>query len=106
MEKEKQVLLTWDGNWADEMDISGFAIVSESRWLKHKSDLENKTNRFYFYVGTNEEIEYSNGKELLREIEVKYVTEDEAKVVNKLFGGEFGFTHFLEIDEDDEEDED
>lgn len=97
MEKEKQVLLTWDSNWADEMDISGFAVVSESFWLNLKSDLENKTSSFYFYIGTNEELEYENGKELLSEIEVKYLTEDEAGVVKKLFGGEFGFTHFLKL---------
>lgn len=31
MENQK-VLLTWNTNWADEMDISGFIIITQEEW--------------------------------------------------------------------------
>jgi hypothetical protein len=102
METEK-VLVQWDSNWGDEMDIEGFSILTKSAWEDYKKMLENK-GRFYIYVGTNEEIDYNNGNQLLKEISVKDITEDEAKIIIKLFGGAGGFRQFLGLNEDDEDD--
>ena len=33
---EEKVLLQWDTNWADEMDINGFAIMDKSEWEDYK----------------------------------------------------------------------
>jgi hypothetical protein len=103
--KTEKVLLQWDSNWADEMDIYGFSIMNKSEWEAYKKMLANK-GEFYIYVGTNEEIEYSKGQELLNEISVKNITEEESKTIQKFFGGEGGFTNFLGLDEDEDEDED
>ena len=32
-----KVIITWDSNWADEMDISGFSIVSDQEAKELKS---------------------------------------------------------------------
>jgi hypothetical protein len=101
--KTEKVLLQWDSNWADEMDISGFSIMGKSEWEDYKKMLKNK-GRFCICVGTNEEIDYHNGNELLKEISVKNISEDEVKTIQKFFGGEGGFTHFLGLDEDEDED--
>jgi hypothetical protein len=100
------VLLNWEGNWADEMDISGFGIMKREDWEDYKKMLENR-GEFTFCIGTNEEIEYDNGPALLEEIEVRNITEEEYNIIQKLFGGEYGFTDFLEVEEDyDDEDDD
>jgi hypothetical protein len=100
---EEKVLLQWDTNWADEMDINGFAIMDKSEWEDYKKMLKNK-ERFYIYIGTNEEIDYNNGNELLKEISVKNISDDEVKTIRKFFGSEGGFTQFIGLDEDEDED--
>jgi len=103
---KNNVLLEWDGNWADEMDVSGFAVMEKKDWNKYKKFLSNHDKEFTFYIGTNEEIEYENGKELLSEISVTPITDEQCKVIEDLFGGCYGFTHFLEVDNDEDDDDD
>ena len=105
MAEKTTVLLQWDSNWADEMDIYGFSLMDKEDWIEYKNYLQNLKKGFYFYIGSNEGIEYSNGQELLSEITVTEISDREAATVEKLFGGEGGFTDFLTVDED-EEDED
>ena len=93
----EKVLLQWDTNWADEMDIYGFSIMDKSAWEEYKKKLENKGS-FYICVGTNEEIDYNNGEELIKEISVRSISEDEVKTIQKLFGSERGLTQFLYVD--------
>jgi hypothetical protein len=110
MAEKTTVLLQWDSNWADEMDIYGFSLMDKEDWSEYKKYLKERKGGFTFYIGTNEEIEYSNGNELLREITVTEISDKEAATVEKLFGGEGGFTDFLTVEDeeewDDEEDED
>jgi len=106
MSGNKNVLLTWNSNWADEMDIQGFIVTTQSEYDDWKTFLENKKLDFEIYVGTNEGIEYSSGAELLAEVDVEDITSEEMNVVLKMFGTEFGFTEFWnqtpEKDEDEE----
>jgi len=110
MSGNKNVLLTWTTNWADEMDIQGFVVTTESEYEDWKIRMENKKLDFEIYVGTNEGIEYSNGNSLLAEVDVENITSEEMNFILKMFGTEFGFTEFWnnapEEDEEDEEDED
>ena len=104
MAEKTTVLLQWDSNWADEMDIYGFSLMEKADWVEYKKYLHDLKGGFTFYIGTNEEIEYSNGRELLNEITVTEITDKEAATVEKLFGGEGGFTDFLSVEEEDDED--
>jgi len=99
---EQKVLLQWDSNWADEMDISGFVITTEKIWKDYKKELKKK-EEFCIYVGSNEEIDYSDGKELLEEISVTKLSDEEADLISKKIGTSFGFTDFFEIEEEDED---
>jgi hypothetical protein len=103
MAEKTIVLLQWDSNWADEMDIYGFSVMDKQEWEEYAKYLLDRKEGFTFYIGSNEEIEYENGRELLDEITVTEISEREAATVDKLFGGEGGFTDFLGV-EDDEED--
>ena len=87
------VLLKWDSNWADEMDVEGFKIVSKSQFEEWSERMKERRG-FNICIGTNEDIEYSNGRELLSEIKVKPISEDEANVIKKFFGTSGGYSQF------------
>ena len=112
MNKEQKILLSWDTNWADEMDISGFVIISEEKAKTWKEKVKNFKEYFNLCVGTNEEIEYSNGKELYDEVNSRKITQEEASIIEKYLGNSYGYTEFynqlddLEGWEDEEDDDD
>jgi hypothetical protein len=90
------VIVYWSTNWADEMDIEGWAIMEEEDWKKYKKDVRLIKNGFSLFVGTNEEIEYSSGSALLKELHSKKISVDEYKVLMKIIGEEeFGHCDFL-----------
>lgn len=99
-----KVLVTWKANWADEMDIEGFKIYTEADWESYKSELKTMTKKFTIGVGTNEEIDYDHGHELLNQLTVKKLNDDDAKFIKKTFGDEFGFTQFTEAYQEEDED--
>jgi hypothetical protein len=106
----KQYLVTWDANFADEMDISGFVIMIEDEWNEFKDALSKRKKEFSLSIGTNEDIEYENGEELLDELTPYEITEAEVSFLTKTLGDSYGFTAFLRAGEYDEseydEDED
>lgn len=108
MSKE-YVLLKWDSNWSDEMDVSGFSTMLKTDWEKYEKFLESYDSTIEFYIGTNESIGYANGAELLEEIWVEEITVSEYNTIEKFFEGSWGFTEFLEVEEEEygeDEDED
>jgi len=102
----KKVLVKWSDNWADEMDVEGFVILEKEEWESTKKRILSIKEEFTMYIGTNEEIEYANGKDFLTNIEVKSLSPDEEKIINKFFGDSGGFYNFLDVYGNDEEDED
>lgn len=93
--EDQKVLLTWNSNWADEMDISGFVITTKKDWEDFQSEVKERED-FCIYVGTNEEIEYSNGQELLDEISVTELSKEEETLITNKIGNSFGFIEFFE----------
>lgn len=93
---EQLVLVRFNDNWADEMDIVGFQVVTQQEWddfvkLAHKLRYPSET-----YFGTNEFNEYDTVEELLACYEVTEITEDQAQTLENLFGPEvrkYGFGH-------------
>lgn len=84
---KKYYLVTFDFNWADEADFSGFAIYTEEQW-KVIEELRNKIKddkRITLCFGTNEDQEYS-GKDFKEFFEPIEITEEEAQVFFKYFG--------------------
>jgi hypothetical protein len=91
----QKVIMQWSTNWADEMYIEGFVItnkIESDRWLERISNIRN---RFKIYVGTNEDIDYRNGNELIREVTITEISENEANTIIKFFGSSSGHTSFL-----------
>lgn len=100
-----KVIVKWDSNWDDEMDISGFTIISEEEAIALKTRLKERKTGFEICVGTNEDIDYSSGADLLDELTFTKISDDEARIIEKRIGDEYGFTHFMSAIEDWEDEE-
>jgi hypothetical protein len=86
------VLIRWNTNWADEMDIEGYEIHKKSHYDVWAEHAVNHADSFEICIGTNEEIYYVNGQELLNDLTVISITDKEATTFRKLLGKSFGFT--------------
>lgn len=49
---------------------------------------------FELYFGTNEQLQWYSTEDFLSSLKTKEITEEEAKIIEKLFGKEYGFTYF------------
>ena len=96
---KEYVLVKFEDNWADEMNISGWRTYLKEDWDKYVESVPSDSFPCTKYVGTNEEIEYENRKEYFNKFKVVPITEEECRTLNKLFNGEQGF--FLTIEEYD-----
>jgi hypothetical protein len=88
----KYVLVTWETNWADEMDIEGFEIVEKSHYDNWVEKAISHTDSFEICIGTNEVVYYENGQELVDDLTEIPITDEEATTIKKLVGRSFGFS--------------
>lgn len=82
-----KLLVKYDSNWADEMDIDGFKVLTNEQWEQYQKDFKKhfKEEGYIYYVGTNEEIEYNDFEEFRNDFNVSEITDEEAAVLEKLF---------------------
>lgn len=95
----------------NDVEISGFKLMSEKEVETFESLAENITWTFYYPLTNDIELEFAGGDDLLSKIDFKELSNDEFKVVKKLFNEGFGVfidVDFLEeqLDDEDEEYED
>jgi hypothetical protein len=88
IEKSKKYLVIYNDNWADEMDISGFFTCHGEYLLDVKKKLYAHKEEVEIFIGTNEEVTFSNGKDLWKRLEIKEISESESAVLSKLFSNE------------------
>ncbi len=107
----KYYLYTFSDNWADEMDVQGFAIMTE----KQKDISLSAIRRYYknggeISFGTNESNDYDSLEDVLACVEFKEISKSEYESVLNVFEGstmgELGPLKILEEDEDEEYEED
>jgi len=79
-------LLTYSGNWNDEINVDGFIIIDSDKKDSIIKLLENYDETIYISNGGDDETEYENGKELLEEITFEKITKDEIKIIERYFG--------------------
>ena len=91
---ENPVLIKWQGNWADEMDVCGFVVMPKQEADSYKQYLESREDEITLSVGSNEDIEYPNGKKLLKELKFSNLTNDEFEVFKKHFNGSDTFVYY------------
>lgn len=76
------ILVIYEGNWADEMDLYGFKIFTEKDKYTKKQIKEAilRCNKKEFNCGSNEEATLSAD-----EFTIKVISDDEYKIIKKLF---------------------
>jgi len=92
-------LLTYTGNWNDEINVDGFVIIDNIKKNKIFKLLENYNDTIYVSNGGDDEIEYENGNELLDEITFEKITKEEIKIIDRYFGNfnDYGYNFLLNI---------
>lgn len=98
-------LLSYSGNWNDEINVDGFVIIDDKKKKNIQRLLKNYEDIIYFNNGGDDEIEYENGIELLEEMSFDKITEEESEIIEKFFGkfNDYGYNLLLNIDKLDEE---
>jgi len=110
---DKNYLATFSGNYADEFDMSEFMTMKGDEVISIIEVLKTYDDEISICFGTNEELQFEDGDDLLSQISIREITNTEAEVLNRLLGGGFGDAGVFdfisemgsEIDEDDEDDE-
>lgn len=113
MNDNDNLLVTANVNYADEFDMSEWTTMTVSDLKNMVKKLKNYKDEIEWYFGTNEDMRFDDGEDLLSNISFKKITPEENDVLMKLFGGSFdgGAGTFEEIhnlgnDEDEDENED
>ena len=86
--------MTWlvklTDNWADEMDIEGFSIMSDEefvQWMTTVSLVADKIDEghsFEWYIGTNEWIDWENSNDFKDAFYCEVITDEEANILKRL----------------------
>lgn len=96
----KFYILRYADNWADEMDLDGFFLMTEAQKQRLDKSLELlECVNFYleFTVGTNQEIEYDSVGDIKRAISIEGITLDQAQTLSSLDLLSTGFAeHFYD----------
>lgn len=97
----------WSSNWADEMDVDAFKILTEEEYEKfqYSAKMFKKYEDVFFEeeftvsIGSNEEIRYENAEQFLKCFNIQQISEDECKVLRRygLSETEFAYTSFTQF---------
>lgn len=88
-------LIKLTDNWADEMDIEGFSIMSTgqfAQWAKTVEEVAKKIDEgrsFEWYFGNNKWIDWKTGKDFKEAFSCEVITDEEAEVLKRLLLQEF-----------------
>jgi hypothetical protein len=97
------LLVKFDDNWADEMDVSGFKLFDNlDAWnkaleeKKKRRELENDDQCFEVCFGTNEYIDYDSFGSFLNRFQITEISKDTAEIIGGLFpeAKSYGYGHF------------
>ena len=81
----QKFLVIFKDNWADEMDIQGFDILTKDHWEYKKLELEHTVFPQEVGLGTNESNDYESAKQFLSMFQAIEISKDEEQIIIKLF---------------------
>ena len=93
----KQYLVKYEVNWVDELDVYGLAVLDEEE-KQYSETLPEDVFPLTHYVGTNEEIEYTNKQQLLSKYNWTELHKEEASLLISLISSIYGNFYYPEID--------
>lgn len=108
IKKNENYVVVYNDNWADEMDLDGFFTCTGKELKELKKTLLKSKKSANIGIGSNEDIEYSNGKELWNCLTYHKISERENQTIERIFGGTFGFAdvvnRYLEYTAEEDDD--
>ena len=83
-------LIKEDSSWADEFGLQGFKLVKANNKEEAiekviERHLMDEDFPMELYFGTNECQEYANKEDLINDLSIQEITEDDVKVLLRLF---------------------
>jgi len=109
----KYYVCTFSDNWADEMDLEGFCLMTEDEKDEMIKDIKKRFRRGgSICFGTNEDNDYSDADEVLATLSYEQITKAEFDTIARVIGTSFGEQGPMDgsggnwDDEDEDEDED
>lgn len=92
-------LVKFADNWADEMDVEGFAVLGTKDFMGLITLIENVAKKidegktFEWYIGTNEWIDYNEGSQFKTAFSCEVISEEQAEILKSLVIGDT-FSHY------------
>lgn len=83
-------LIKFSDNWADEMHVEGFTVMSTKDFALFAQTVENVCKKINsgrtltWYIGTNEWIEYYTGEDFKNSFDCTIIEDTQAMVLNSL----------------------
>jgi hypothetical protein len=90
-----KILVTFTTQTQNDVELNGFMIMSEKE-VETFEEIAMSINWPFVYNSGEDEVEFSSGDDFLSTIEFKEISNDEAKILKKLFGESFGV--FIDIE--------
>ncbi len=81
-----KLLVIFKDNWADEMDIVGFNILTKEQWEYKELEIRETPFPKEVGVGSNEQITYDNVEQYLAMFTILEISDEEEKTIRKFFG--------------------
>lgn len=112
--KDEFVVIKTSFNWADEIDFNGFRLMKAADWKNFKAAVEKATFPKTVYFGSNEETEYQDAKEYLKNFSINCtISEEEFTTIATCLGAtEYELKHksfnigkdgHIELEEEDQD---
>jgi hypothetical protein len=78
--KTKYVLVSYEGDWADEVTVKGFMATTFDAWQETMEEVKehfDKGGTLSHSIGSNEEIEYDQYRSWISDYKVRPLSEEE-----------------------------
>lgn len=89
MNKGTHVIVKYDANWADEMDIVGFGIFTREQWEALTKEVKKVWKKigdsFSVNIGTNQEIDFESYDDWIGLFDIVDIDIDESALLHRLF---------------------
>jgi len=94
MKSNAMFLVKTKYDWADEMDVEGFFLMTPGEYDYFIKEVEAIEYPIEWYIGTNEFITFYEADDIFKEFDVQVLNLEQAELIKKLFVkyGEYGFT--------------
>ena len=90
----KYYLLKIKDIFADEFDLHGYLVLTESEYNNYLEQVEQFKKGFkynYYYFGTNEFLRYESAKDVLSDITIREITKDQYDGIESAGLKNFGY---------------